>query len=246
MPRFLDRLGLLRSGGVRRVRLRNGLVMTVRTGTSDFGVLDDIFLFGVYDRALRRIRQGDVVLDIGAQAGTFAVAAAAHGARVSCFEPLESNLSLLEENARLNGYADKIRGYKLAVAGTPGDMELYVVEADTGGATFFPSIHPEWERHATLSRATVQCVTLADIFALLRLTECDVVKMDCEGAEYDIIQHAGPAELRRIRSLVMEYHPNGDIRAVGLRLEQLGFGVEICDNPCILYAAQDVVKTSGP
>lgn len=237
-PRFLDYLGLLRPGRTRRIRLRNGITLVVRTGTDDFGVIDDIFLFRVYERALARIRPGDVVVDIGAQTGGFALAAAARGAQVLCFEPLKENLALLEQNARLNGHADRICGYNAAIAEVPGEMELCVVGTSTGGATFFPSIHPEWKERAGMLRVTVPCVAFADIVSRHSLAVCDVVKMDCEGAEFGIIEHAGSEDLRRIRALVMEYHPNGDIRLVRQRLESLGFSVDVSDHPCILYATQ--------
>ena len=35
----------------------------------------------------------------------------------------------------------------------------------------------------------------------------DLVKMDCEGSEYEIVASASPATLRRIERLVLEYHP---------------------------------------
>ena len=237
-PRFLDYLGVLKPGQRRRTRLRNGLTVTVRTGGVDFGVIDEIFLHGVYDKALRRLHRGDNVVDIGAQAGFFALAAAVRGATVLCVEPLQDNLAVLIDNAESNRLQDRITALNFAVAGNAGKKDLHVVAADTGGATFFPSIRPIWGKGVEMSKVTVQCVTLAEILAQRGTATCDCVKLDCEGAEFEILAQAHSDDLRRIQMLIMEYHPNGEIRLVQNRLESLGFEVDVSDNPCILFATQ--------
>lgn len=121
LVRFLDYFHLIRVGTRLRVTLRNGLTVTVRTGTSDFGVIDDIFISGVYDKTLNRLREGQKVIDIGAQCGIFALAAAARGATVLCVEPLPENYELLVENARLNGYETRIACQNVAVCGYGSD-----------------------------------------------------------------------------------------------------------------------------
>ncbi len=49
-------------------------------------------------------------------------------------------------------------------------------------------------------------VTLAGLFDEHRIARCDLLKLDCEGAEYDAL-YGLPAEHRqRIRRCVVEYH----------------------------------------
>ena len=234
--RFLDYFGFIRREKPLRIALRNGLVLRIRAGTSDFGVADDIFNYRVYDRALTHLTDGQVVIDIGAHVGMFAVAAAARGARVLCFEPLRENVELLNENARLNGYERRIISHCLAAAGRHGTVELFVEKGNTGGSTRFPAIHPGWRNNERVRSITVPCVTLHGIFQRADLKVCDCLKMDCEGAEFDILESAGTDDLRRIRMLIMEYHPLGDIQRIKAGLEGLGFVVDVRDNPCILFA----------
>ena len=52
----------------------------------------------------------------------------------------------------------------------------------------------------------VKCITLEDIFNEYKINQCDFLKMDCEGAEYDILLSTGGETLRKIKQINMEYH----------------------------------------
>jgi len=110
------------------------------------------------------------------------------------------------------------------------------MKGNTGGSTRFPSIHPVWQNRDRVTSITVPSITLHDILQRYDLKVCDCLKMDCEGAEFDILQHAAADDLRRIRMLILEYHPVGDIQHIKARLQGLGFIVDISDNPSILFA----------
>ena len=45
-------------------------------------------------------------------------------------------------------------------------------------------------------RLGIECVSLADIFADNAITHCDLLKLDCEGAELEILEAAPPGILR--------------------------------------------------
>jgi len=236
MTRFLDYLGRVPAGEVREVRLRNGLRVRARLGTSDLAIVDEVFAHGVYDRALRALRPGDAVLDIGAQSGVFALAAAARGASVLCCEPIPENAALLRENLRLNGVEDRVAVRPVAAAPEAGTMTLYVVDGDTGGATAFPAIHPLWLEDGRMRRVEVECVTLDALLGARSDGVWDCVKLDCEGGEYAILGAAGAEALRGVRALILEYHPNGDVADLARLLEARGFAVEVSARPSILWA----------
>jgi len=236
LVRVRDYLGRVPHGEVREVRLRNRLRVRARLGTSDLAIVDEVFGHGVYDRALRALRPGAAVLDIGAQAGVFALAAAARGASVLCCEPVRENAALLWDNVRLNGFEDRVTVRPVAVAPTAGTMMLYVVDGDTGGATSFPAIHPLWLRDGRMRAVEVECVTLEALLGARPGEAWDCVKLDCEGGEYAILGAASAEALGGIRTLILEYHPNGDVAALARRLEALGFEVEVLGRPAILWA----------
>jgi len=52
----------------------------------------------------------------------------------------------------------------------------------------------------------IQCVTLDDVFKKNKIDKCDLLKMDCEGAEFEIIYNASSECLDKIEEIRMEYH----------------------------------------
>jgi hypothetical protein len=56
------------------------------------------------------------------------------------------------------------------------------------------------------------------------LTDVSLVKLDCEGSEYEIVLHSSPRAWERVRRVVIEYHavPGRDPLDVVERLESLG------------------------
>jgi FkbM family methyltransferase len=145
------------------------------------------------------------IVDIGAHLGTFAVYAAAccPAARIFCYEPEERNFDLLSHNISLNELEERVSVHQCAVASTEGPRELAV--ADSLSNSFH--LAPEKASHQE-----VDCTTLKAIFAEHRLESIDLLKMNCEGAEYEIIESCSDTELQRISNIRLEYH---NLRADG-------------------------------
>ena len=53
---------------------------------------------------------------------------------------------------------------------------------------------------------TIECITLADAFARFAVERCGFLKLDCEGAEYEILLTTPPEIFARIDRLALEYH----------------------------------------
>ena len=49
-------------------------------------------------------------------------------------------------------------------------------------------------------------MALADLFHEHAIERCDLLKIDCEGAEYDILLQSDASVLDKIRHIVLEYH----------------------------------------
>ncbi len=52
----------------------------------------------------------------------------------------------------------------------------------------------------------VQATTLDAVFRVHDIERCDLLKIDCEGAEFDILFHACSDTLHRINRICLEYH----------------------------------------
>jgi FkbM family methyltransferase len=171
-------------------------------------LLDDCYRIGELIRPF--MGRAPVVLDIGAQVGSFsvAVASALDEARCVAYEPSSWAFPYLRRNVEVNGLADRVELVNGAVAGAEGDLWF-------AGDRVVP-------REVATQR--VQAVNFDD--AVLRAGgSVDLVKMDCEGSEYDIVAASSTAAWAGVRALVIELHPAPrDVRTRLLdRLAELGF-----------------------
>ena len=69
------------------------------------------------------------------------------------------------------------------------------------------------------------------VFSDHHIERCDFLKLDCEGAEYEIIYAASPKTLARIHRIAMEYHDRVDkvTKAKELVAFLIGHGFRIVD-----------------
>lgn len=140
----------------------------------------------------------DTVIDIGAHIGLFTIRVAPLAKRVLSFEPMPDSFKYLEGNV---GAPDTrhVTPIRKAVSGQSGTLDLFVA-ANSG-------MHTMLSQGEGSTRVTVEAVTLAQVFAEHKIERCDLLKLDCEGAEYGILG-AVPADLwPRIQRIHMEYHP---------------------------------------
>ncbi len=192
-PRALvDHLGLTQTDYV--CRLRNGLRFHVRGGTDDRHIIFEVFAEGIYPVELS---EGSVVVDVGAQIGCFSLLAAQRGAHVVSFEPFPANFAALQRNLDLNR-ATRVLPFQAAVTGKRETRAMLL--PDDGRHTGRFSLHPG------RGTRTVEapCVPLEDILTEHRLDRIDLIKLDCQGSEYEILYGADVKIFDRIRAMVVE------------------------------------------
>ena len=180
-------------------RLRNGLQLEARPRTLDVAVLKDVFYRRVYGPPGFQIEDGFTVLDIGAHLGAFAASAAraACGVKVFAFEPAPENFTLLSSNMARNGLSN-VQLSQEAVAGAAGTRALHLSES--------PAEHSFHIVKPGGAEVPVASVTLAEVARRHGLETVDFLKMDCEGAEYEILETAARDGLAFVRRIAMEAH----------------------------------------
>jgi len=70
------------------------------------------------------------------------------------------------------------------------------------------------------SRQPVDCTTLRDIFESQHLEAIDLLKMNCEGAEYEILDSCSGDDFDRIANIRLEYHNLDGLRRNGKSLSR--------------------------
>ncbi len=181
---------------------RNGVIMEVPIRLLQ--TFKEIFMDECYLAGLENdVAPDSTIIDIGANAGYFTLFAASiyPQAKLFSFEPVPVNYAQLKRHRDLND-ACKISCFPLAVAGHSGKINLTFDRGDsfTTSATMLASKENKGEF------LSIPCVTLKEIMDENAIGKCDLLKMDCEGAEYDILYNCPPEYLQRINQIAMEVH----------------------------------------
>ncbi len=196
----------LTRAGFRHRRVRVNDLNIIRRRTSwDEGVVHCVLIQEDYTSAGFNIERADTVIDIGGNIGCFAVLAAkrASAGRVLVFEPDGENYRLLCRNIKANDLSNVV-AERVAVAGKAGTLTLF--KAQYGPLhTTIPQRLAE-----SVGAESVEAITLTDIFDRFGVKTCDFLKLDCEGAEYDILYNTPPDYLKRTRKIVLEYHAQSE------------------------------------
>lgn len=142
---------------------------------------------------------GDVVLDIGAHVGLVAMYLALRhpGIVVYAYEPVPENYGRLRHHIRLNGLYQRIHPHKLAVTGDGKHRVMVRGGHHSGGATAFHDLERE--------PFTVRSTTMPQIFKFHRIQKVRLLKLDCEGAEHEILAHSD-GWLDRVQHIRGEVH----------------------------------------
>ena len=176
----------------------------------DWPALQEVFVEGEYGPLSPfLVERGDpVVLDLGANIGTFGLFVFAHarGAAVHSFEPSGATFAILASNASMNPGIDW-RTYRAAGWREDGTVSFTNTEASTGGHI------------SKVGKEQVPTLSLASI-----LDRCggrvDVAKIDIEGAEEALLVDRA-RELDAIDTMVVELHPDRcDARRVARALSE--------------------------
>jgi FkbM family methyltransferase len=144
---------------------------------------------------------GDIVLDIGAQVGVVSIYLAKKhpGIKVYAFEPVTVNYRRLLRNIEANGVTNIIAVNK-AVTGDGRTVTIYGdLETNSGGSSIYGPVVGA-DTHEAPS------VTLAQILNEYGIGRARLLKLDCEGAEYEIIGDG--ALLERVDIVRGELHQN--------------------------------------
>ncbi len=219
--------------GEYRVRLRRPRIQLNIRGAMDLWAVKETFLDSFYTRYGAAIREGWTVVDIGAGVGDFSILAAySHpDAKVFAYEPFPGSFELLEKNLVQNGVKNVIT-HPQAVWGQNGSLILDL----SGGEPLQMTSHDKEIQDDQRNEITVQAVTLHDILNGQEIERIDLLKLDCEGAEYSILMEAPKDILDRIDRIIMEVHElDGNRNHEILRSFLEGSGYQVKWHPNIVH-----------
>lgn len=160
---------------------------------------------------------GDVVIDIGANIGIISVYIAKRYplVRIYAYEPIPDNYKHLLKNIELNN-AKNVTPCNMAITNDGRSFGMTVhMSSNSGGATgYLEDMNLPGHRSFM-----VDSMTLGDVFEKNGIERCRLLKIDCEGAEHEILM--GCNILNRMDYLSGEFHINRRLRRLGYSIKAL-------------------------
>jgi len=221
---ILDRdkvLGILKTIQFSKIlyltKLRYKLKIETREGVGDW---ETVFLKEEY-KWLIEGQKDPIILDVGGEVGDTALYFALKGAKkVIVIEPFPNNYEYLVKNINYNNFQDKIIPINAMVGKENKKTNIIIPdefivrdakESDTG--------------------YQIEMITLSKLIESFNIKEA-LLKMDCEGCEYESILNENDETLKIFKKIQLEYHYGYE--KLKEKLEKLGFRVE-CTKPLKVY-----------
>jgi FkbM family methyltransferase len=210
------------------VHLRHPDLRLLVRGKMDIWSVKETFIDRFYTKYGCELGKNWTIIDIGAAIGEFSLYAAANdpGARIIAYEPFPESVEIFKKNLEMNGIST-IKIIPKAVWKTTTRLELDISLQEplqiTSGVTEI----------STDKSIRVEAVSLADVLRSNKLSSVDLVKLDCEGAEFDILLGSRPETVKAFKRIVMEYHDGADGRhhaQLESHLQSLGYRVTSREN----------------
>jgi FkbM family methyltransferase len=235
-PLLISQIFLTPSAVVnRKIHLKGENVAFVVRSAMDVWSVKEAYLDRFYERFGAAIEDDWVIIDIGGGIGEFTLRAAKGypGNKVFVFEPFRESYNLLKTNLEINQISN-VETYELAVWSDQGYLML---DASAGEPSQFISVEPRPGGQISTDQPIVRAITLVDAFNQTGIDHCDLLKIDCEGAEYPILFSTPVDILKKIDRIILEYHDHGSHTHTDLEkyLSERGYRVRVTPNSVHTY-----------
>ncbi len=182
---------------LRQICKGNDLELDYRSNRDGIPVLEAIFIHREYADYFP-MQQSAIIVDVGAHYGYFALFAALNLSKdsiIHSIEPSQENFNVLQENLKKNNRFP-IQSHQIGLDRKRGERVLY------GGTSFNHSFFGSAEK----GKHQVPTLSLQDFIEQQDLERIDLLKLDCEGAEFPILLGANAETLDRIQTIILEFH----------------------------------------
>lgn len=202
----------------------NDIIITCRTGTGfDLGHLIEIYV----DKSYGYNPTGKNIIDIGMSNGDSSIYFAKNGAKkVVGIEPDKRSFNLAVRNIQSSKVDTIVIPLNKALALNDQNVELIVYEDSPNGNSIDAEnmVKLESEKHIEV----VEGITLKKVLDIFNSEPIDLLKMDCEGCEYAVLNNSNKEIFAKIKALEMEFH-NG-IQNLPEILKENGFTIDVSNS----------------
>jgi FkbM family methyltransferase len=222
---------------------------------------NEIFVLQAYRRHGITIREGDCIVDAGANIGLFTVFASrlARGLRIVAFEPNPAAFACLKANADAWGAAvtclpcglsseeksadmtffegmSLLSGFYADAATERSVVEAYVLNQQpvlAGDAQLAGQIGQLIDARMRASTVRARLRTLSQVIAEQALGRIDLLKINVEKSELDVLRGLAPHDWPKVRQMVIEVDRSENLEPISSLLRRHGFEVLAEQDPLL-------------
>jgi FkbM family methyltransferase len=197
---------------------KQSIVVRDIKGSSDVKFVYQKLLRNDYNFNRIPFKKNDIVIDIGAHVGIVSLYLfKKYGIKSFAFEPLSFNYNNMISNIiRNSANTYKVIPSKYALTSHEQDIELICNLADDTGGVTSNLINMDLPEHY---KEVVNSITLDQIFDIYNIKKCKLLKIDCEGSEYEILFNT--KILDKVEYICIEIHENELLKSRGYTLHKL-------------------------
>ncbi len=189
-----------KGAGVVVLKTRDGLNITIRQNIFDARIIKENFIDKPYIRYFD-LPTNPTIVDIGGYIGDFSIYAVKYlnANKVIVYEPTVENFEILKMNITNNAFEDRIIAVNKAVSDSSEVLlNVEIQESD--------EVHVSAYWYPEAAGRVVPSLTLSELLTVHQLDSVDLLKVDCEGGEYDIFPNETDETFSRIQNIVFEHH----------------------------------------
>jgi FkbM family methyltransferase len=164
-----------------------------------------------------------------------------HGVRAFGVDPTRKHAPAL--SALETRYPGRFKHLPCAIAATDGTLTFHESRVNESGSLFTDHVNVV---HDETTSYDVEAVTLGTLLQRVGVETVDILKLDLEGAEYELLEHITAEELRPFKQVFIEFHHHAvshfgeaDTRRLVGRISGFGFrAFSVDDHNYLFYRAR--------
>ena len=190
------------------VFFKNGLKCIIRNKSDSIAFFENFFLKLNTPEKEFEIKLNDIIVDIGAHVGYFTLIATKNASlgKIYSIEPHKESFEILKKNLLLNNITN-VNAFNVAITKSTGKTRLYIDKDNQIGNTIIKN-----ENHN--ESEYVDSFSLKDFVSNNNIEKIDFLKIDCEGAEFEIFLNLEKELLKKINRISAEIHEYDNINSI--------------------------------
>ena len=201
--RLLSNYDQFYAGEQYNYNFRVGYNISVNDGLSASHIFSEIFINECYP--IKKSNKKRLIIDVGANVGFFTFYALMKSPNVDIIsiEADPKNYNVLKKNISTNNLDDQVQLLNNAVCSKKGEIIFHSSLKNSGWSSLYKT------RGAVESESINICaITVSEILSTFKVNTVDILKIDIEGAEYDIILNDNFLDRYKVKQIYIEADKN--------------------------------------